>query len=83
METMKSSELEEELSPFPATIDEAIQRAAKHLPDGYVINIQIEKDGYDVVLKNPDCSTIDSIDGGDGIRSDINEAICIANGFTD
>ncbi len=65
----------------PQTLDETIDKAAKHLPEGYSINIQISKDGYDVGLDRPDGSTIDTVDGGDGIRSDINEAICIANGF--
>ena len=35
------------------TIDEAINYAAKNLPDDYVINILIEKDGYGVELVTP------------------------------
>lgn len=71
-----------ELESMPVTLDEAIERAAKHLPDGWLISIRIEHDGYAVELNRPDGSDAGSIDGGDGIRSDINEAICIANGFT-
>ena len=78
----KASALSAVLACFPPTIDEAIERAAQHLPDGYVVNIQIEHHGYNVELVKPDFSTIDNVDGGDGMRSDINEAICIANGFT-
>jgi hypothetical protein len=74
---------EQDLYPFPATVDEVIDRAAKHLPEGYSIKIEIEKDGYNVGLERPDGSEVNSVDGGDGIRSDINEAICIANGFVD
>jgi len=64
----------------PATVDEVIEKAAKYLPYGYTIHIQIEKDGYNVELEEPDTNCINA-DGGDGIRSDINEAICMACGI--
>lgn len=35
---------------------------------------------YDVRLEYPNCKTV-SVDGDDGIISDVNAAICIANGF--
>jgi len=63
----------------PATVDEVIEKAAKYLPDGYTIHIQIEKNGYNVELEEPDSNNI--IVDGDGIRSDINEAICMACGI--
>ena len=63
-------------------IGEAIEKAAKHLPEGFVINVMVERDGYDVSLIQFESPTI-SIDGGNGIVSDINEAICQANGFVD
>lgn len=58
----------------PATMDEAIDLAAQHLPEGYRVFILVEKGGYDVRLENP--QGIDSpVDGGDGMRSDVAEAI--------
>jgi hypothetical protein len=71
-----------ELESMPVTLDDAIERAAQHLPEGWLISIHVENGGYDVELKGPNDTDASSIDGGDGIRSDINEAICIANGFT-
>lgn len=64
-------------------LGEAIEKAAKHLPEGNMIMITIENGGYcvDLVGHKPDEVTF-NIDGGDGIISDINEALCIANGFT-
>jgi len=64
----------------PVTLDEVVEKAAKYLPEGYTIHIQIEKNGYGVELEEPDSNSI-SVDGGDGIRSDINEAICMACGI--
>ncbi len=69
------------LADCPHSIGDAVEKAAKHLPNGYIVNIQVEHNGYNVMLEHPDGSETASIDGGDGIRSDINEAICIANGF--
>jgi len=71
-----------EIDRVTETIDEMLERAAKYLPKGFTITIDIEKDGYNVSLTKPNGFTIVSIDGGDGLRSDINEGICIANGFT-
>ena len=34
------------------SIGEAINKAAKHLPPGWIISIEIEKDGYGVVLRD-------------------------------
>ena len=67
-----------DLSITPATLDEVIEKAAEYLPTGWTISIKIEKDGYGVELESPDGDEF-SPDGGDGMRSDINEAICIAN----
>ena len=60
-------------------INEAIENAAKHLPEGYVVEIHIEKDGYGVYLRGPELE-IHSVDGG-GLVEDINEAIAKAQGF--
>ncbi len=76
------SELKELLATYPPTIDEVINRAAEHLPRGYIINLKVEHAGYTVEMVAPDGSDIENIDGGDGLISDINEAICIANGFS-
>jgi hypothetical protein len=67
------------LCATPMTLEEVVEKAAKHLPEGYVIDIQIEKDGYGVglITKNGRLQ----LDGGDGIISDINEGICVANEF--
>lgn len=62
------------------TICEVIEKAAQHLPIGWILCIKIEKDGYDVEIEHPDGNSV-SVDGGEGIISDINEAICVANGF--
>ena len=68
------------LTDQPLSMDEAINKAAQHLPDSCQIMIEIEKGGYDVRLVRPFKGSV-SVDGGEGIISDINEAICIANGF--
>ena len=78
---VNKSALDELLCDMPIDLDSAINKAAEHLPRGYKVNIQVEHAGYNVELIKPDGSSIDSVDGGDGIRSDINEAICIAHGF--
>ena len=66
---------------IPQTIDDVIEKAAQHLPLGYVVNIEIENGGYNVELVKPDYTT-KNVDGGVGLCSDINEAICVANGFS-
>jgi len=74
---------EHEFIETPPSIDVAIERAAQHLPDGCTITIEIENGGYNVALSTPDRGSISSVDGGDGIRSDINHALSVANGFDD
>lgn len=65
-------------SPCPS-MGEVINKAALHLPEGYTLRIDIENGGYGVTLFKPDQSFqfMDS----DGIIGEINDAICIANGF--
>lgn len=63
------------------SMGEVVNKAAKHLPTGYRVLIVVEHEGYDVRLEYPDGETV-SVDGGDGIIGDVNEAICIANGFS-
>ena len=70
---------EYEITSDSFTLDEVIQKAAKHLPEGHTISIEIEKDGYNVVLHSPG-STGKTFDNG-GIIGEINDAICWANGF--
>jgi|TARA_R110000803_G_C11867821_1_gene308029 hypothetical protein len=60
------------------TMDQAINEAAKNLPAGYVVKICIEKDGYNVEMDLSSGETVDSVDGGDGLRSDVWEAIQLA-----
>jgi len=64
------------------TLDAVINKAAQHLPEGYRINIMVENGGYCVQLQSPN-GDVEEMDGGDGFISDINEGICIANGFVD
>lgn len=64
----------------PQSLDEVVEKAAQHLPSGYSADISITKHGYGVVLITPDCEE-KQCDGGDGLISDVNEAICIAHGF--
>lgn len=66
--------------PLFATLDDAINAAAEHLPAGYELKITIEKNGYSAVLDDPHCQET-ALDGGDGIRSDIWQAIMLANGL--
>lgn len=70
------------LAAIPPSIDEVVNKAAEHLPRGYVINIMVEHEGWAVTLEKPNGTVIDNIDGGDGLISDVNEALCIANGFS-
>ena len=72
--------MNKEFLSIPATIDECIELAAEHLPDGYEIRISVEKHGYGVKLDDSECNET-NLDGGDGMRSDIIEGINIANGF--
>jgi hypothetical protein len=74
---------EQEAYSIPENIDAAIDKAAEHLPEGWEINISIERHGYGVSLSKPDGSDVSNVDGGDGLRSDIDEAIRIANGFVE
>ena len=60
------------------TMDQAINEAAKSLPKGYVIKICIEKDGYNVEMDLSSGEKVESVDGGDGLRSDVWEAIHLA-----
>lgn len=62
---------------FPPTIDQAIDEVACHLPKNYMVNIFIEKDGYDVKLEDDEYNDFD-VDGGYGIRSDIHAALIMA-----
>ena len=56
------------------TIHEAIEAAAEHLPYNYRVIIAVEKHGYNVLLEDKTGTQIE-IDGGDGMRSDVWEAI--------
>jgi hypothetical protein len=72
---------EQEAYTLPESVDAAIEKAAEHLPEGWVVNISVERHGYGVSLSKPDGSEVSNVDGGDGIRSDIDAAIRIACGF--
>lgn len=61
----------------PATMDEAIDLAAQHLPSCYRVFIVVELGGYDVYLEDPHGNEL-PVDGGDGMRSDVAEAINMA-----
>ena len=56
------------------TMDIAIEAAAEYLPEGFRVIIAVEKNGYGVYLKDESGDKLD-IDGGDGMRSDVWEAI--------
>jgi hypothetical protein len=56
------------------TMDIAIEAAAEHLPEGFRVIIAVEKSGYGVYLEDESGAEVD-IDGGDGMRSDVWEAI--------
>ena len=55
---------------------DAIQEAAKSLPNGVKISIEIEKEGYGVYLMAHGYKK--DLDGGDGMLSDILEGIELA-----
>lgn len=65
------------------SIDDAVENAARYLPVDWIINVQIERDGYNVTLEQPNSDETVSIDGGHGIQSNINEAICVANEYAE
>jgi len=71
--------IKEELTT-PRTIDECIDLAAEHLPEGFEVVITIENGGYSVKLIDDKCAEFDA-NGDDGIRSDIIGAINESNGF--
>jgi hypothetical protein len=60
--------------PLFETMDIAIEAAAEHLPEGFRVIIAVEKNGYGVYLEDKSGAEI-GIDGGDGMRSDVWEAI--------
>lgn len=55
-------------------LTQAVNLAAEKLPVGYEIIITVEKNGYGVVLCDKYCKE-SNVDGGDGLVSDILEAI--------
>lgn len=59
----------------------AIEKAAVHLPEGYSIHVQIEKGGYGVELEFPN-GLRESMVSGDNLLTDLNDALCEANGFS-
>ena len=65
------------------SMGEVVNKAAKHLPDGWEIRICIEKWAATVELSDPD-GNVTHIEGGNdsGIVGEVNDAICIANGFS-
>jgi len=74
---------EKEAYDLPCSVDAAIDKAAEHLPPGWEIKLSIERNGYDLYLRAPDGSEIDNISGDNGLISDIDEAIRIANGVVE
>lgn len=78
---MTNTDLRKEVTAPCPSMGEVINKAAQHLPDGFLVSIEVEKGGYGVCLTHP-TGIRESVDGGDGgIIGDVNEAICIANGF--
>lgn len=65
------------------SMGEVVNKAAKHLPDGWEVRICIEKYAGTVELVDPD-GNVTNIEGGNdsGIVGEVNDAICIANGFS-
>lgn len=60
----------------------AIEKAGVHLPEGYAIHLQIEKGGFGVELEFPN-GIREAMVSGDNLVSDLNDALCEANGFSD
>lgn len=60
--------------PLFKTMDEAVEAAADHLPEGYRVIIAVERHGYGVYLEDEEGSDV-PMDGGDGMRSDVYAAI--------
>lgn len=56
-------------------IGQEIQRAAGELPDGYEMQICVERDAGWVVLYNPDGDVIELHSRGEGLSYDISQAI--------
>lgn len=61
------------------SLGEAVERVAEYLPDGWQINIVLEKGSAWVKLIDPNYTEID-IDGADMTLSEqVNDALCKAN----
>jgi hypothetical protein len=62
-------------------MEEIINKICGQLPEGFMINLGMENGAAWVELIQPSGMTID-IDGGDStITEQLNEALCMANGF--
>lgn len=59
------------------TLEEAINRAARELPWGYTVSIQVELGAGWVDLFGPDDGAVEGIDA-DGLVDQINEAVDVA-----
>lgn len=61
----------------PATLEEAVNLAAKHLPENYRIQITLERAGYDFSLIAPD-GTETCISGDDCLKTHIIDHVNLA-----
>lgn len=66
-----------DLTEFQRLIGKAIEEAAKDLPEGFTIKIEIEKHGYGVHLVDGHYREYD-LDGGNGLISDIEQGLAKA-----
>lgn len=60
-----------------AKLGAAIENAAGNLPEGWEINVNIERNGYGVSLFDPHGEHVE-IEGAEGIAEDINKAVAEA-----
>ena len=66
------------------TLQQAANAACRHLPDGWVISLRLEKDAGCFDLITPDGDFIDhTVFQGESLAEELNEMLNIANGFTE
>jgi BMFP domain-containing protein YqiC len=73
---LEAQQAQQPLSEREANIGRAIERAARELPDGAVITIDLEKDAGTVTCYVPEPEAIFVVDGDGPFSEQINEAIC-------
>jgi len=73
-----SLERKEVMAKASSSIDEAIKRAVKYLPEDAVLVLSVRRGEYSVTLETPTDMSVGGVNGGEGVESDIDAAVKIA-----